>query len=379
MKLPFLLLLVSTLALAAQSPGVDEALSRPILAPEQTRIDTQVWTASQVPVLQVPTSRAAWETQARTLRQRLLDEVVYRGAAREWRTQKVQRRVVRRDRGRRLSRPQDPLRGRARPARARPRLRAGARADASRRPSSSTSTGTRGRAWPTRTIQARCINLAKKGLYAINVEWIGQTQLATEGLQHYKMNQLDLVGTPGLAVFYESLRRTPRHRHRPAARRRGARRRHGAVGRRLADDHPQCARHPRRARQSGRRLLELRHARAVARQGPRRLRADAVGPRLDRRLHAPDRADRAACAAAHLQRQGQLLLPRRLRARPARPAGARRCSTCSARATASRYHVNHDHRSQLREGQPRGVLPVPAHPPARWPRGLRSARDRRQR
>jgi dienelactone hydrolase len=56
--------------------------------------------------------------------------------------------------------------------------------------------------------QARCINLAKKGLYAINVEWIGQTQLATEGLQHYRMNQLDLVGTPGLAVFYESLRRT---------------------------------------------------------------------------------------------------------------------------------------------------------------------------
>jgi len=56
--------------------------------------------------------------------------------------------------------------------------------------------------------QARGINLAKKGLYAINVEWIGQTQLATEGLQHYKMNQLDLVGTPGLAVFYESLRRT---------------------------------------------------------------------------------------------------------------------------------------------------------------------------
>jgi dienelactone hydrolase len=56
--------------------------------------------------------------------------------------------------------------------------------------------------------QARCITLAKKGLYAINVEWIGQTQLATEGLQHYRMNQLDLVGTPGLAVFYESLRKT---------------------------------------------------------------------------------------------------------------------------------------------------------------------------
>jgi hypothetical protein len=57
-------------------------------------------------------------------------------------------------------------------------------------------------------IQARCINLAKKGLYAVNVEWIGLSQLETEGLKHYRMNQLDLVGTSGVAVFYESLRRS---------------------------------------------------------------------------------------------------------------------------------------------------------------------------
>ena len=56
MKLP-LLLILSTLALAAQQPGVDEALSRPILATEQARIDTQVWTASKVPVLRAPRRR----------------------------------------------------------------------------------------------------------------------------------------------------------------------------------------------------------------------------------------------------------------------------------------------------------------------------------
>ena len=47
MRLPVLLLL-STVAVAAQSPRVDEALSRPILVPDQTRIDTQVWLASHV-------------------------------------------------------------------------------------------------------------------------------------------------------------------------------------------------------------------------------------------------------------------------------------------------------------------------------------------
>lgn len=206
MKLP-LLLILSTLALAAQQPGVDEALSRPILATEQTRIDTQVWTASKVPVLRVPQDRAAWTAQARTLRQRLLDEVVYRGAARDWRTQKVvvesfgeiaangyRVRKIRFEAVPGLHVPAlvyEPV-----PAPTRPT------------PVILNFNGHEGTGMANAYHQARCINLAKKGLYAINVEWIGQTQLATEGLQHYKMNQLDLVGTPGLAVFYESLRRT---------------------------------------------------------------------------------------------------------------------------------------------------------------------------
>ncbi|MBA2354538.1 MAG: hypothetical protein H0V80_07725, partial [Acidobacteria bacterium] len=83
-----LLLMLATLGVLAQQ-GVEEALRRPILAPDQTRADTQVWTASRVPVLQVPASREAWLAHAQTLRRRVLDEVVYRGAARDWRTQAV--------------------------------------------------------------------------------------------------------------------------------------------------------------------------------------------------------------------------------------------------------------------------------------------------
>jgi len=202
------LVLLATLALAAQSPGVDEALSRAVLATEQTRIDTQVWTASRVPVLRVPASRTAWEAQARTLRQRILDEVVYRGTAREWRTQKVRVEefgVIEAD-GYRVRK----IRFEAVPGLHVPAL---VYEPAQARPGALIPVvlnfnGHEGTGMGNAYHQARCINLAKKGLYAINVEWIGQTQLATEGLQHYKMNQLDLVGTPGLAVFYESLRRT---------------------------------------------------------------------------------------------------------------------------------------------------------------------------
>lgn len=55
--------------------------------------------------------------------------------------------------------------------------------------------------------QTRCINQAKRGMIALNVEWVGMGQLNTPGFTHYKMNQLDLCGTSGLAPFYLSMSR----------------------------------------------------------------------------------------------------------------------------------------------------------------------------
>ena len=50
--------------------------------------------------------------------------------------------------------------------------------------------------------QIRCINLAKRGMLALNTEWLGMGQLQGDGFAHNRMNQLDLCGTSGLAVFY---------------------------------------------------------------------------------------------------------------------------------------------------------------------------------
>ena len=55
--------------------------------------------------------------------------------------------------------------------------------------------------------QTRCINQAKRGMIALNLEWVGMGQLHTEGFSHYRMNQLDLCGTSGLAPFYLSMSR----------------------------------------------------------------------------------------------------------------------------------------------------------------------------
>ncbi|MBC8117442.1 MAG: hypothetical protein H7062_23845, partial [Candidatus Saccharimonas sp.] len=50
--------------------------------------------------------------------------------------------------------------------------------------------------------QIRCINMAKRGMVVLNPEWFNMGQLKQENFAHYKMNQLDLCGTSGLAPFY---------------------------------------------------------------------------------------------------------------------------------------------------------------------------------
>jgi cephalosporin-C deacetylase-like acetyl esterase len=55
--------------------------------------------------------------------------------------------------------------------------------------------------------QIRCINQAKRGMLALNVEWLGMGQLSKQNFKHYRMNQLNLCGTSGLAPFYLSMKR----------------------------------------------------------------------------------------------------------------------------------------------------------------------------
>ena len=108
--------------------------------------------------------------------------------------------------------------------------------------------------------QIRCINQAKRGMLALNVEWLGMGQLRTPGFMHYRMNQLDLCGTSGLAPFYLSMSRgldllagAPERRCQPGGCRRPLRRW-------LADDYDQFAGWARHAGRSGGGLFQLSYA-----------------------------------------------------------------------------------------------------------------------
>ncbi|MDA0709610.1 MAG: acetylxylan esterase [bacterium] len=54
--------------------------------------------------------------------------------------------------------------------------------------------------------QARCINLAKRGMLALNTEFIGMGEL-TASRDHYRIGHLDLSGKAGVGVFYLAMKR----------------------------------------------------------------------------------------------------------------------------------------------------------------------------
>ncbi len=55
--------------------------------------------------------------------------------------------------------------------------------------------------------QLRCINQAKRGMIALNPEWIAMGELRQPGYDHYELAYLDLCGQAGVGVFYMLLKR----------------------------------------------------------------------------------------------------------------------------------------------------------------------------
>ena len=56
-------------------------------------------------------------------------------------------------------------------------------------------------------IQKRCINQARQGILALNLEWIGMGELGTPENLHWNEAYLDLAGANGLGVMYLEMRR----------------------------------------------------------------------------------------------------------------------------------------------------------------------------
>lgn len=192
--------------MAQQSGAVQALVSKTLLDPEQALLDAQVYTGSRVPLLPSFATRAQWDAYAARLRQRIFNEVIFRGEAVKWRDAQtkvdIEQPFARGD-GYTVRR----FKMEVIPGLWTPGLIYEPANLQARVPVVLNVNGHEGNGTQTEYIQARCINLAKKGLIAVNPEWLGMGQLKTDGFHHYRSNQLDLVGTSGLSLFYLQLKR----------------------------------------------------------------------------------------------------------------------------------------------------------------------------
>jgi len=194
-------------ASAAQpQDSLREVLAKSVLDSKQPLVEVQVYTASRVPALQLPRTAAEWRTYASELRRRVLDEVVFRGEARQWRDAPLRVEWLETIRGgsdyeiRKLR--VEALPGfwvaglLYRPLALRGKVPAILNVNGHEKDGKSTP-----------YIQERCIHLARSGVLALNLEWLGKGQMSAPGYEHTRMPQIDLTGASGVAVFYLAMRR----------------------------------------------------------------------------------------------------------------------------------------------------------------------------
>ena len=199
--------LSSTIAVAADGPDVAGLLSRRIIDPNLPLEEVQRYTESRVPPMPEVASVKEWEKHATRMRRETLDKVVFRGEAAKWRTYKGKVEWLETIDGGPEYKIKK-LRYEALPGLWIPALLYEPVKLSGKVPVVLNVNGhdrPKGKAAIYK--QTRCINQAKRGMLALNVEWLGMGQLHTEGFGHYRMNQLNLCGTSGLAPFYLSMSR----------------------------------------------------------------------------------------------------------------------------------------------------------------------------
>lgn len=181
-------------------------LAHPILDSKRAQEEVAAYCEARVPAMPKVETAAAWEAEAQRLRQAVLDRVVFRGEAARWRDAltKVQwLDTIPGGPGYRIKK----LRYEALPGLWIPALLYEPEKLEGRVPVVLNVNGHDGVGKAAAYKQIRCMNQAKRGMLALNVEWLGMGQLAGADMLHYRMNQLDLCGTSGLAPFYLAMKR----------------------------------------------------------------------------------------------------------------------------------------------------------------------------
>ena len=183
-------------------PGsvIERALAHEIIGPALALEEVRVFNETRVLDMPRVRSVAEWQAKAREYRRNILNKVVFRGQAAKWRDTPLRVEwsdVIEGLPGYRIRK----LRFEAVPDWWIPALLYEPTKLSGKRPVVLNVNGHDGKGKAADYKQIRCINQAKRGMIALNVEWIGMGQFASR-MSHYQMNQMDLCGTAGIAPFF---------------------------------------------------------------------------------------------------------------------------------------------------------------------------------
>lgn len=185
--------------------AVGEWVANPVLAGNTTLTEWAAFVKRRTPAVEVPATAETWAHQASVVRNRFLDEVVYRGTPNQWRD--TAPRVewageVRRGKGYRIRK----LRYEAVPGLWVPALLYEPDNLTGKVPAVLNVNGHVGP--PGKAIeedQIRSINLVKRGIVSLHPEWLSFGELNHKDLAHNNLAYLDVCGVSGLSVFYRAM------------------------------------------------------------------------------------------------------------------------------------------------------------------------------
>ncbi len=182
------------------------ALKQPILTPDQAAKQTADFVTKRIPKLEMADSAEAWQRQAEALRQKVLDEVVFKGVPAEWRAGQPRVEwldVIETGNGYKIKK----LRYEAVPGLWIPALLYEPDKLAGKVPAVLNVNGHDSNGKSADYKQLRCINQAKRGMLALNTEWLRMGELSGSAYSHDDLATLDLCGVSGLSVFYLAMSR----------------------------------------------------------------------------------------------------------------------------------------------------------------------------
>ena len=207
-----LLLLASSALLWPQSKSAQLRLllEPPLTTAEQAANEIRQYFFTRIPQLPAQPTAASWTAEQKRIREKVLREVVYNGWPEEWvkAPLKVEERGVIEGKGYRIRK----LRYEIVPGfwgsallyePEKPAVNAQGKAPGIVNVNGHV--GPIGKAVDYK--QKRCVQYARMGIYALNVEWLLYGELAGEGNTHYNGAHLDLVGMNGLGIFYLNMRK----------------------------------------------------------------------------------------------------------------------------------------------------------------------------